>query len=237
MQQVWWRWYEQNSTRCDPPCFWWLIDWCSCCWAQNSSKDAIRRGRMMILMQLFFSTKKLLKQAHVIIQTGECWLLEIWERRGSRILQRDSGTAQRIAWKKEALRERYGTTKTATNHSSKQETAAVAKPQRQQAEDRDREQASKQALVTTTVRTFCSATNNTATTTHQRRNRDAQKDKEPQRPGRAPPPSPPPSMKTMIQFVDSHSFIHHIRTFHPTHTYAPAYQFFGSKSTGRVGAG
>ncbi len=123
----------------------WLIDWCSCCWAQNSSKDAIRRGRMMILMQLFFSTKKLLKQAHVIIQTGECWLLEIWERRGSRILQRDSGTAQRIAWKKEALRERYGTTKTATNHSSKQETAAVAKPQRQQAEDRDRETESKQA--------------------------------------------------------------------------------------------
>jgi hypothetical protein len=67
------------------------------------------------------------------------------------------------------------------------------------------------------VRTFCSATNNTATTpattTHQRRNRDAQKDKEPQRPGRAPPPSPPPSMKTTIQFVDSHSFIH------PSHTY------------------
>ncbi len=76
-----------------------MIDWCSCCWAQNSSKDGIRRGLMMILMQLFFSTK-LLKRAHVIIQTGECWLLEIWERRGSRILQRTSGTAKRIAWKR-----------------------------------------------------------------------------------------------------------------------------------------
>jgi len=40
---------------------------------------------------------------------------------------------------KEGLRERYGTTKTATRHFSKQETAAVAKPQRQQAEERDTE--------------------------------------------------------------------------------------------------
>jgi hypothetical protein len=91
--------------------------------------------------------------------------------------------SEKNCMEKEGLRERYGTTKTATKHSSKQETAAVAKPQRQQEEETETEteteckQASKQGLVTTTVRTFCSATNNTATTTQQRRNRDAQKDK------------------------------------------------------------
>jgi hypothetical protein len=46
---------------------------------------------------------------------------------------------------REGLRERYGTTKTATRHSSKQETAVVAKPQRQQAEERERETENKQA--------------------------------------------------------------------------------------------
>jgi hypothetical protein len=55
--------------------------------------------------------------------------------------------SEKNCMEKEGLRERYGTTKTATKHSSKQETAAVAKPQRQQAEERDRdtETQSKQA--------------------------------------------------------------------------------------------
>ncbi len=89
---------DENKTLQDVIPLLLMIDWCSCCWPQNSSKDGIRRGLMMILMQLFFSTK-LWKQAHVIIQTGECLLLEIWERRGSRIQQRASGAAKRIAWK------------------------------------------------------------------------------------------------------------------------------------------
>ncbi len=200
-----------------------MIDWCSCCWAQNSSKDGIHRGLMMILMQLFFGTK-LLKQAHVIIQTGECWLLEVWERRGSRILQRASGGGENNCMEKEGLRERYETTKTATKHSSKQKTAAGAKPQRQQAEETETETENKQA--STSYYYYCAHillrhkqhSHNDATTTQPRRT----KRQEPQRPGRAPPP-PPPSMKTTIQFVDSHSFIHHIRTFHPT---APSYPFF-----------
>lgn len=235
MQQVWWRWCEQNSTRCDPPCFWWLIDWCSCCWAQNSSKDGIRRGRMMILMQLFFSTK-LLKQASSCDNPDRGVLIvrDMREKRKSNSttwLRRSAKNCMEKGRTPGAIRNNKNSNKTTPPNRKRQllqnHNDNRQKTERQRA--RDREQASKQA---STSYYYCAhillrhkqhshnTSHNDASTTQPRRTKRQKSLKD-----TAGLHHHHHHRRWKRRYNSStliHSFIHHIRTFHPT---APAYQF------------